>query len=68
MKNIAENLKNPLVWVYLLSFVKLSLAIAGVEITPERWAQVEDLLNIAGLVGVGLGIWTYNPFAKGEDK
>jgi hypothetical protein len=45
MKNIVENLKNPLVWVYLLSFIKVTLGAVGVDIAPEQWAQYEDVLG-----------------------
>ncbi|UWE05316.1 hypothetical protein [Laceyella sacchari] len=70
MKNIVENLKNPLVWVYLLSFIKVTLGAVGVDIAPEQWAQYEDVLNaLCGLL-VALGIFAFNPYQRqrGEKK
>jgi hypothetical protein len=58
----------PVVFVYLLSFFKVYLALIGYDIAPATWANIEELLNIicAGLVAVG--IFAYNPFQKKEGK
>jgi uncharacterized membrane protein len=70
MKNIVENLRNPLVWVYLVAFVKVFLAAVGVEITEEQWTEWEQVINaLCGLL-VALGIFSFNPFQRqrGEKK
>jgi uncharacterized membrane protein len=67
MKNIAENLRNPLVWVYLVAFIKVFLAAIGVEITEAQWTEWEQVINaLCGLL-VALGIFSFNPFDKRSD-
>ncbi|SEN79680.1 hypothetical protein SAMN05444955_1251, partial [Lihuaxuella thermophila] len=50
-----QRLRDPKAWLYLFSFAKLALAVAGVDIAPEKWAQWEELVNAAAAVAVAFG-------------
>jgi uncharacterized membrane protein len=67
MRNIAQNLKNPLTWVYLFSFTKVFLAAVGIEVAPEQWELWEQVVNAACGILVALGIFSFNPFDKRSD-
>lgn len=62
-----QKLRDPQAWIYLLAFVKVVFAVAGVHIAPEKWAQLEELVNAAASVAVAFGIFKYNP-NKGVDS
>jgi hypothetical protein len=68
MRSIAQNLRNPLTWVYLFSFVKVFLAAIGIEITETQWNTWEQVVNAGCGVAVALGIFAFNPFHGGEKK
>lgn len=59
---MANRLKNPVVWVYLFSFVKVLTAALGFDVAPEQWELWEQVLNAACGVAVALGIFNFNPF------
>jgi hypothetical protein len=65
-----EQLKNPQVWMYLFSFLKVLTAALGLEIAPEQWDQWEQILNALAGLGVALGIFAFNPYQRqrGEKK
>jgi hypothetical protein len=68
MKNIVQNLRNPMAWVYLFSFTKIFLAAIGIEMPDDQWNTWEQVLNAACGVGVALGIFHFNPFQRGGKK
>lgn len=59
-----QQLKDPRVWIYFFSFLKVLTAALGFEVAPEQWDQWENVLNAACGLGVALGIFAFNPFEK----
>jgi len=51
--------------VYNIALVKILFpSVFGVQVTPEQWVQVEQVVKaVAGLL-VAIGIFSYNPFQK----